>query len=236
MTRLRTLIVIVALFAMSLGGSLALLAQDQLNLGDGIVNNMFRGGGSNQITLLLEPQNCSGGICYLATGVASGTGDLAGNGTYTITTASVDCSTSPPVGCAGPFSLQLNANGDSIVMQTSPIQFAYTSSQGTLTGLIQFNTVSKSNPHIYSTALGALTVTGGTFAQYFPGGGNVNISFGLTFPLQYFSQTHHAFATLDFQAGTVVPNPSPLALTCSSAAAQIGVPYSSALVASGGVP
>ena len=203
--------VTVLLVTLVFGGSLLLVAQDQLNLNDGGLNNAFFGAGSPHISLLMESQNCpgfpSGAVCYFANSTATGSGPHLGGsmGTYTISTAATGCTTSPPVGCAGPFYLTVNADGSSTVTQTAPIQFSYTSPQGTLEGLIQLSTVTATDSHLHSMAMGTFTVTGGTFAQYFASGGNVNLVFGLTFPLQELWRIH-GFDTLQVQSGTLVAN------------------------------
>lgn len=198
----RTLFVVSLLAFLALGFVTPALAQDQLNLADGRVNSFFFGGGSNNITLTMPTGNCSGGTCILAQAAGTGTGHLAGSGTYTI---SAPATTPVAGGYAGPFSLTVEANGNSIVHQTAQIQFNYTSTQGTLTGLLSFTTVSKTIG-IDSTMLGTLTPTGGTFAQYFPSGGSVSITLGVNFPLQDFPLTRHAFAQVELQNGTIVAN------------------------------
>ena len=188
--------------------ALPLFAQDQLNLNDGGLNNILFGAGSRHISLTMEPQNCpgfpSGSICNFASSTANGTGRLNSNGTYVISTAATGCSTSPPVGCAGPFSLTVNADGSSTVQQTAPIQFIYTSPEGTLEGLLQFTSVTATNSQLDSTMVGTFTATGGSFASDFPSGGNVSLVLGLTFPLQTLWMIH-GFDTVQIQSGTIVP-------------------------------
>lgn len=199
MRKLTSLFVLgVALLAL---GGMA-LAQDELDLQDGIANNFFFGGGSNHISLTMASFNCSGGTCTLAEAGATGLGNLASSGSYSITAPA-----GAPVagGFAGPFSLTVQADGSSIVNQTSPITFTYTSPQGTLTGLMTFTTISKTT-NLNSTMMGSFQATGGTFAQFFPGGGAVSITLGLTFPLQLFPTTHHAFSALEFENGTIIAN------------------------------
>jgi hypothetical protein len=208
------------LFAVSLLALLALglvvpgFAQDQLNLGDGILNSFFFGGSNTphpqQITMVIPSMNCNGSplTCYMANGHASGAGPHLGgsSGTYTVSSAA----TMPVLGnWAGPFYLTVQPDGHSIVTQTQQIQFNYTSPQGTLTGLLNFTTVSASylTSHGYwADVLGMLTVTGGTFAQYFPSGGNVHISLGVpNLPLQLFPTVPNAFTTVEFETGTIIP-------------------------------
>lgn len=192
-------VIVVALLALSSGIA---LAQDQLILNDGIVNSFFFGGGSNHISLTMPSFNCSGGTCALAQAGATGTGNLTSSGNYAITAPGTI-----PVsgGFAGPFSLTVQADGSSVVVQTAPITFTYTSPQGTLTGLLTFTTVSKTTG-LDSTMAGTLQATGGTFAPFFPAGGAVSISLGIPFPLQLFPTTRHAFSPVEFQSGTIVTN------------------------------
>jgi len=194
-------------FAVSLSALLAIcggtaLAQDQISLNDGIVNSFFFGGGSSHISLTMPSGNCSVGTCVLAQAGATGTGDLAGTGNYSITAPA-----GAPVqgGFAGPFSLTVQPSGTSVVTQTAPITFTYSSASGTLTGLLTFTTVSPTTG-FNSTMMGTFQATGGSFAQFFPTGGAVSISLGLGFPLQYFPITQHALAVVEFQSGTIVAN------------------------------
>jgi len=178
------------------------LAQDQLTLADGIVNSFFFGGGSNHISLTLPTMNCSGGTCVLAAASATGSGDLGGSGTYSIT---APAGAPVPGGFAGPFSLNVRADGTSMVSQTAPITFTYSSMQGTLTGLLTFTSVSPT-VGITSSMTGTFQATGGSYAQFFPNGGAATITLGVTFPLQDFPITMHAFAAVEFQNGTIVAN------------------------------
>ena len=157
--------------------------------------------GSTHVSLLIPSHYCSGGTCTLAQASASGTGILASSGTYTVTSAA----TTPAMGgWDGPLYLTVQSDGSSVVTQTEPIQFDYTSAEGTLTGLLNFSTMSATDSHLQSVMQGTLVVTGGTFAQYFPYGGTVNITWGLTFPLQILWRLH-GFATSEFNNGTIVP-------------------------------
>jgi hypothetical protein len=191
--------VVVSLLAfLVLGAVTPALAQDQLNLNDGATNFFFNGAGTTHISLLIPAFSCSGGNCYLAQAAASGTGNLQSSGNYAIWSTS-----------NSPFYLTINASGNSTVTQTAQIQFSYTSVGGTLTGLLNLDSISATN-NGHSTVLGTLHVTGGTFAQYFPNGGNVNITLGVTFPLQILWKVH-GFATAEVASGTIVP-----ATACSS--------------------
>jgi len=203
-------ILIVALSAALLAISMVTpaLAQDQLNLGDGIANSFFFGGGSNHIALTMPNMNCSGGTCTLAVGVANGTGNLNSSGSYSITAPAVT-----PVmgGFDGPFFLTVQADGSSVVTQTQPMTFSYNSAQGTLTGSLTLTTVSPSflTSHGYwATATGSLAVTGGSFASFFPAGGSATFSFGvIDLPLQTFPMTMHAFSPLQIENGQIIPTP-----------------------------
>ena len=68
-----------------------------------------------------------------------------------------------------------------------------------------FTTVSKTTS-LSSTMMGSLQATGGSFAQFFAGGGAVSITLGLVFPLQLFPITHHAFSAVEFENGTIIAN------------------------------
>jgi hypothetical protein len=185
--------VVVSLLAfLVLGAVTPALAQDQLNLNDGTTNFFFNGAGTTHISLTIPAFSCSGGNCYLAQSTASGTGNLQSSGTYAIWSTS-----------NSPFYLTVGAGGNSTVTQTSQIQFSYNSTGGTLTGLLNLDSISATN-NGHSTVLGTLQVTGGTFAQYFPNGGNVNITLGVTFPLQILWKVH-GFATAEVASGTIVP-------------------------------
>ena len=98
-----------------------LIAQDQITLLDGRVGWQFYGNGSRQVTMRIPPQDCSGGVCYMANGQANGTGVFQGSGTYTITTLS-----------QSPWTLTVNADGSSAATQNAPITFNYNSPSGTL--------------------------------------------------------------------------------------------------------
>jgi hypothetical protein len=179
------------------------LAQDQINLNDGVIDVHLNGAGSTHISMLIPAPDCSGGTCTLANSTANGTGNLLSSGTYTVTTPATTCDGFG--NCDGPFYLTVQADGSSIVTQTGPMTFVYNSPQGTLTGLLYFSTVSATNNQLKSTMLGTLAVTGGTFAPYFPNGsGNVNITLGLTFPLQILWKIH-GFSSEEFYSGTIVP-------------------------------
>lgn len=196
-------VLFVLLFALVVIGASPAVAQNQITLNDGIANSFFFGGGSNRISMTMPTMNCSGGTCVLAQANANGTGELQSSGSYTITAPA----TTPVMGgFDGPFFLTVQADGSSVVTQTAPITFNYTSGQGTLTGTLAFSTVSKTMNND-STMVGTLTATGGTFAQYFPNGGNVSIVLGVPqLPLQTFPITKHAFTSVEFQSGTIVPS------------------------------
>ena len=199
---------LVSLFAfLAISMATSALAQDQLNLNDGGLNSFLFGGGSNHISLTMPTMNCSGGTCALAVATANGTGELSSNGNYSITAPGTI-----PVsgGFAGPFFLTVQADGSSVVTQTDPMTLNYTSAGGTLTGLINLSSVSPSHltSHGYqATATGTFSATGGSFAQFFPFGGNVTLTLGITnLPLQTFPITMHAFSPLQIENGTIVPS------------------------------
>lgn len=197
----KTLVVVSLVSLLALGVAIPALAQNQINLNDGIDGVHFNGAGNPMVSMLIPAPYCSGGTCYVANGTASATGDLAGNGTYTVTSPA----TTPGVGgFVGPFSLTVQPDGSSVVNQTEQMVFTYTSTEGTLTGNLSFTTVSATNSHLQSTMVGTLIVTGGSFAPYFPNGANVNITWYLTFPLQTLWQIH-GFSTAEFGVGTIIP-------------------------------
>lgn len=192
----------VLLLALLLIGATSAVAQTQLNLNDGTLNSFFFGGGGSKISLTIPTANCPGGTCYMASAGANGTGELLSNGSYTITSPA----TTPVMGgYAGPFYLTVEPSGTSAVTMTEPMTFTYTSTSGTLTGLLTFSTAGPTTNGL-STLLGTLQVTGGTFAQFFPNGGNVNITMGVAMlPLQKFPITKHAFSAVEFQKGVIDP-------------------------------
>jgi len=163
--------------------------QDELDLGDGLINFFFTGTGTSQVNTLIPQQYCNGGTCNLAQGNATGTEDLQSSGTYTMTSAS-----------NAPFYLVANSYGGFDVTQTDSIQFNYNSPQGTLSGLIQFSWISGTNANGQSTMAGTLTITGGTFAQYLPHGANLNATLGLNGSLDMLLG-RFGFVTAEFQSG-----------------------------------
>lgn len=208
----KSLLVISLLALLALGLVVPAFAQDQLNITDGVLNSLFSGGSDTPnpqlINLTIPSTNCNGSplTCYMANGAANGTGPHLGgsSGTYTVSSAATVPATG---GWAGPFYLTLQPDGHSIVTQTEPIQLNYTSPQGTLTGLLNFSTASASymTSHGYFTDLiGMFTATGGTFAQYFPGGSTVRVSLGVpNLPLQLFPTIQHASSEVEDEIGTI---------------------------------
>jgi hypothetical protein len=186
-----------ALFAviaiLSLGMTMSLAAQDQINLGDGIVNAHFNGNTTPIVNVLIPNINCNGAVCYLANGSASGTGHLQSSGSYTVFSPS-----------SAPFYLTHQSDNSFRITQTSPIYFNYSSQRGTLTGNLYFSSISQTNSQLISTMTGTLTSAGGNFARYFSNGGNLTISVGLTFPLQDL-YTVNGFSAVEFQNGTITP-------------------------------
>ncbi len=223
----KPLLVISLLAFLALGAVTPGLAQDQLNLADGLNSVHFNGAGSTHISMLIPAPYCSGGTCILAQGAANGTGNLQSSGTYTVSSPATGCD---PSGCPGPFYLTVNADGSSTVTQTEQIAFSYTSQEGTLTGLLDLTSVSATNNNLKSTMVGTLTVNGGTFAQYFPNGGNVNITLGLTFPLQILWK-FHGFSGSEFYSGTIIPTQACQSLQSGERRYEAGLPRVTAFYA-----
>ena len=175
------------------GMTMTLAAQDQINLADGLLNAHFNGNETAIITLLIPTSNCSGSVCYLANGSASGTGHLQSSGNYTVYSAS-----------SAPFYLTHQSDDSFKVTQTSPIYFNYSSQKGTMTGNLYLSSISKTNSQLMSTMTGTLTSATGSFARYFQDGGNVSAIMGLTFPLQLL-YTVNGFSAVEFQNATITP-------------------------------
>jgi hypothetical protein len=167
------------------------LPKGALNLGDGMKNFHFNGTGTDQITVLIPPQYCNSGVCTMARGNANGTEDLQSSGTYIVSTLS-----------NAPFSLTADADGSFMVNQTAQIQLSYTSPQGMLTGTLQLATVLGGQGS--ASLEGTFTATGGTFAQFFPAGGDLDITLGLTGSLESLVD-HNGFLAAEFENGAVVP-------------------------------
>ena len=72
---------------LSLGLAAPMLAQDQINLTDGHKEIHWNGIGSTHISMTIPSPYCSGGTCIFAQASASGTGNLASSGTYTVSSA-----------------------------------------------------------------------------------------------------------------------------------------------------
>lgn len=187
------LAVVISLAFVVLALMLPALAQDQITLGDGLNNSHFNGNVNPVVTMLIPSIYCNGGVCSMAAAGASGSGHVQSNGNYMISSPS-----------NAPFYLTHNPDDSFTITQTNPINFTYTSPQGTLTGLLWFASISKTNSQLHSTMIGTMTAPGGTFAPYFPNGGHVTIDVGLTFPLQILWQVH-GFSAVEFQSGTIVP-------------------------------
>lgn len=175
-------------------GEFAIVAPiSQLSVGDGLINVLLNGTGTNQLTALIPQQFCDGDMCNIAQGGATGTGNLSSSGTYTLSSPS-----------NAPFYLVANDDGSFTVTQTDQIRLNYTSPQGTLTGLIQLNWMPEADNHLRSAMVGSLTVTGGTFAHYFPDGSDVSVTLGFSGDPSMLVD-HHGFVTADFQDGTLDP-------------------------------
>src|SRR5208337_2264368 len=101
-----------------LGMNLSLFANsqnnDQLILGDGLMNSHFNGNETAVLSFLIPSIDCSGGYCYMANGPASGTGHLQSSGTYQVYSAS-----------SAPFSVAHQSDGSFRVTQTATIYFNY---------------------------------------------------------------------------------------------------------------
>ncbi len=162
-----------------------------LDLGNGLINLHVNGHGTDQLTELTPQQYCSGGSCNMAQGIASGTGQVQSDGTYTVSSSSNT-----------PFYLTANPYGSFTITQTDAIQFDYNSLQGTLSGLLQLTSISATESNLDSTMLGSLAITGGTLAPYFPPNASVTVVIGLTFPLQDLVG-NYGFSAAEFQYGVV---------------------------------
>ncbi len=167
------------------------LPQGNLNLDDGMRNFHFNGTGTNQITVLIPSQYCGGGMCTLAHGTASGTQDLQSSGVYTVSSPS-----------NAPFYLTANPDGSFTVTQTSQLDLIYTSQQGTLTGSLTLTSLSGGQS--FASMDSTFTATGGSFAQFFPAGGDLFVTLGLTGSLQSLID-HHGFLSAEFQSGVLEP-------------------------------
>jgi len=189
----RTPALIFAFVILLFGMTMTLVAQDQINLGDGLVNAHFNGNTTAVVSLLIPSINCNGTVCYLANGSATGTGRLQSSGSYTVYSPS-----------SAPFFLTHQLDDSFKITQTSAIYFTYSSQRGTLGGNLYFASISATNSQLISTMVGTLTSATGSFARYFPDGGTVNISVGLTFPLQAL-YTVNGFSAVEFQNGTIKP-------------------------------
>jgi hypothetical protein len=71
-----------------------------------------------------------------------------------------------------------------------------------LTGTLQLVTVLGGEGS--ASLEGTFTATGGTFAQFFPAGGDLHITLGLTGSLESLVD-HNGFLAAEFQNGAVVP-------------------------------
>ncbi len=132
----------------------------------------------------------------MAQGSATGSGNLQSTGTYSVVSSS-----------NSPFYLTDNGDGSFSVTQTSVIQFAYSSDQGTLVGLAQFSSVLATDNQAQSALEGKLTVTGGTFASYFPAGGDLDITLGLNGSLNMLLG-RQGFVSAEFLYAWLVPTAS----------------------------
>ena len=143
----KPLLVVSLLAFLALGVVTPGLAQDQLNLADGLNSVHFNGAGTTHISMLIPAPYCSGGTCISR---------------KALPTARGICNRAEPTRfrprhwlrsqrLSGPLYLTVNADGSSTVTQTEQIAFSYTSPQGTLTGLLDFTSVSATNNNLKST-------------------------------------------------------------------------------------
>lgn len=166
---------------------------NQIILGDGLLNTHFNGNETAVLSFLIPSINCNNGYCYLANGSASGTGQLQSSGTYQVYSASM-----------APFYVTHQSNGTFRVTQTSPMYFNYTSQQGTLTGNVTFSSIAPTSNQLIYTITATLTNPGGCFGRYFQNGGKISVTMQVTFPLSAL-YTVNGFAAAEFESGTVNP-------------------------------
>jgi len=166
---------------------------NQIILGDGVLNAHFTGNETPVISFLIPATDCSGGYCYWANGSASGTGQLQSSGTYQVYSAS-----------SSPLYATHESNGTFRVTQTAPMYFNYTSQQGTLTGNLTIGSIAPTSNNLIYTITATLTNPGGCFARYFQNGGKVSLTMEVTFALSSLYQVN-GFAAAELESGTIVP-------------------------------
>jgi hypothetical protein len=199
--KLRGLAVVCSTLAIVVASAAPIWAQNQVNLGDGLINAHFNGNGTPVLTMVIPSIYYIGGYYQFANGSANATGQLQSTGSYLMYTPS-----------SAPFFLTHNPDDSFTITQTSPIYLSYTSAQGTLTGQITFSSISKTGNNLHSTMIGLLTQAGGSFGHYFVNGGHVTMDIGLTFPLQIL-YTVNGFTAVEVQSGNIVPAGSCQTLT-----------------------
>ncbi len=148
----------------------SLWAQSALTLGTSTTDVDFLGTGSPTITM--QFRDCS--PCQMS-GSANGSGSLFSlDGTFTI---------SSPV--QAPLTLTLVDRDTFLVNQTAPLNFSYSSSQGTLTGVITLYTMAQGAGSNVVVATGDMNITGGSFAAAAGGDeASVTLEFAVGGPLQ----------------------------------------------------
>ena len=180
-------------------------AQNEIFMYGSSPDFQFTGTGTDVIDVVLP--GCSGGV-FCWSGVAQGMGSVNSSfGTYIFSSAS-----------ATPFNLVATSGGGFAVNQSSDIQFNFTAPEGTLTGLVQFSSMSPAalvSGSYQSHLMGQLNVTGGTFANAFGSQGSVNMQVALHFPLTALIGTTNSDTGEIDVGGTAVASP-PCATTSSN--------------------
>src|SRR5437879_5700549 len=116
------------LLAGVLAASTAAIAQNEIFMYGSSPDFQFTGTGTDVIDVVLP--SCSGGV-FCWSGAAQGKGSVASSfGTYTFSSVK-----------ATPFTLVATSGGGFAVNQSSDIQFNFTAAEGTLTGFVQFSSM-----------------------------------------------------------------------------------------------
>jgi hypothetical protein len=134
----------------------ALRAQNQIVLGDSPQSFTLQAASSTTLQMGLE--DCSAGVCTLASGSAYGDGVFASSGgQYALTTAANN---------AIVLTVSSDDTGGSFaVTQSAPIEFSYASSAGSLSGNLTLTSLDQGNTSMTATLAGELAITGGSMAQ-----------------------------------------------------------------------
>ncbi len=132
-----------------------LLAQNQIVLGDSSQEFHFQSSGGNTMQLVFA--DCMAGSCILP-GSAFGTGVFASSsGQYAITSPASNIIT---------LTFSSSDSGSSFaISQTAPLQFSYSSPQGTLTGYITLFSFDQGANSDTGNLSGGLQITGGSLAS-----------------------------------------------------------------------